>query len=531
MLGRRAGTALALALIVSGCGGGAGKAVPAASSPRAPSSAHVTFTMVWNAAAPSSVARSPRYVPATARSVSVSVNSGTMFYLNSPATSLAIDAPVGTDTFVFQTYDEQNGQGNVLSHAAVSKTIVDGAANVVSASLNGVVASLAIALGAPNTSAGTANSIQVLATAKDADGNTIVGPSDYSVPISLAISDPANSGTLSLSTLSVANPSTNVSLQYSGGTLATASVVASAPGVSAVSAAITPTPTFYFFPLSNSSAEPFGITAGPDGNIWFTELGVNKIGRITPAGVISEFPVGAAVEPEAIAPGPDGRLWFTEYGGSSAGAITTMGQVLQYALTGGCVSEAVAPRADGTVWYGCDGGTVDVLAINGNSQGSATVGSLSFGIVNGPDNNMYVASFNSSSFSKLANVSNSPTTISTGTGSNPDNVVVGPDGAIWYTDRSLSRIGRISTASSSVTATYPTLTPNADPTGLTVGADGALWFTELYNGKIGRITTGGVVTEYTSPSGPATAFSIVSARDGSLWIANYSTSTIEKFVF
>ena len=27
---------------------------------------------------------------------------------------------------------------------------------------------------------------------------------------------------------------------------------------------------------------PEGIVAGPDGNRWFTEPGVNKIGRITP---------------------------------------------------------------------------------------------------------------------------------------------------------------------------------------------------------------------------------------------------------
>ena len=36
---------------------------------------------------------------------------------------------------------------------------------------------------------------------------------------------------------------------------------------------------------------PQSITAGPDGNLWFTEDFGNKIGRITPAGVITEFPI------------------------------------------------------------------------------------------------------------------------------------------------------------------------------------------------------------------------------------------------
>ena len=37
---------------------------------------------------------------------------------------------------------------------------------------------------------------------------------------------------------------------------------------------------------------PRGITAGPDGNIWFAEDGGNRIGRITPAGVVTEFSAG-----------------------------------------------------------------------------------------------------------------------------------------------------------------------------------------------------------------------------------------------
>lgn len=35
------------------------------------------------------------------------------------------------------------------------------------------------------------------------------------------------------------------------------------------------------FPLPTSASEPFGITVGPDGNLWFTEEVGNSIGRIT----------------------------------------------------------------------------------------------------------------------------------------------------------------------------------------------------------------------------------------------------------
>src|SRR5260370_40489576 len=46
--------------------------------------------------------------------------------------------------------------------------------------------------------------------------------------------------------------------------------------------------TEYPVPSGGSSED---ITTGPDGNVWFTEIAGNKIGKITPAGVITEFPL------------------------------------------------------------------------------------------------------------------------------------------------------------------------------------------------------------------------------------------------
>src|SRR6476469_4297796 len=67
------------------------------------------------------------------------------------------------------------------------------------------------------------------------------------------------------------------------------------------------------FRTPDSGAGPVGITAGPDGALWFTESFANRIGRITTNGVISEFPLPVAGSaPVAITRGPDGALWFTE---------------------------------------------------------------------------------------------------------------------------------------------------------------------------------------------------------------------------
>jgi len=48
------------------------------------------------------------------------------------------------------------------------------------------------------------------------------------------------------------------------------------------------------FPLPNTDSFPLWITTGPDGNLWFTEEHGNRIGRITPSGLITEFAVPTA---------------------------------------------------------------------------------------------------------------------------------------------------------------------------------------------------------------------------------------------
>ncbi len=71
-----------------------------------------------------------------------------------------------------------------------------------------------------------------------------------------------------------------------------------------------------------------GITAGPDGNLWFTYQDWNTnesaIGRITTSGVITLFPTPTANSGSSdITTGPDGNLWFTESIGQIGCATTS----------------------------------------------------------------------------------------------------------------------------------------------------------------------------------------------------------------
>jgi streptogramin lyase len=53
---------------------------------------------------------------------------------------------------------------------------------------------------------------------------------------------------------------------------------------------------------------PAGITAGPDGAMWFTNTGNSSIGRITTTGTVTDHRGPDISIPEGITAGPDGAL-------------------------------------------------------------------------------------------------------------------------------------------------------------------------------------------------------------------------------
>jgi virginiamycin B lyase len=80
------------------------------------------------------------------------------------------------------------------------------------------------------------------------------------------------------------------------------------------------TGTFTEFPTPTPNSFPGDITTGSDGNMWFTEQAVEKFGRITPNGVITEFT--GVNSPSSIAAGPDGNLWIASAFVSEVARVT-----------------------------------------------------------------------------------------------------------------------------------------------------------------------------------------------------------------
>ena len=246
-------------------------------------------------------------------------------------------------------------------------------------------------------------------------------------------------------------------------------------------------------PLSEASglAGLAGLTTGPDGNIWFTDLFAAQVGRITPSGAITRFNLPDRGElPEGITTGPDGALWFAEYRGSSSiaagnvcfdsriGRMTTSGDVRYFTIPANACPDVITLGPDGALWF-----TAGVSNQIGRimPSGAMTIYALPHA------------------------------------GSHPEGITTGPDGALWFAERGANQIGRITTGGAI------TEYPIAGASGLfsvIAGPDGALWFTET--GAIGRITTSGVISRFPLLSAYIAPSSIASGPDGALWFTEYS---------
>ncbi len=262
------------------------------------------------------------------------------------------------------------------------------------------------------------------------------------------------------------------------------------------------------FTVPTQGGEPFGITAGPDGNIWFTEERGDKIGMINPAtDAISEFAVPTPnALPARIAVGPDGNLWFTEMGAKQIGMINPATDAISefsvpfepFAITAG---------PDGNLWF-TDAGYVQTVGPDGMlmmtpDQGNLigmfnptthavsefavpTLDPLFGAITTGPDGNLWfteadgnkIGSINPTTYDIVETELPTPNSV-------PIDITTGPDGNLWFTEQGIGQIGTINPVTRSITETD---IPGFIVRGITTGPDGNLWFTEASADEIGVLT-------------------------------------------
>lgn len=167
------------------------------------------------------------------------------------------------------------------------------------------------------------------------------------------------------------------------------------------------------FPVENYY--PTGIAAGADGNLWFAALNAQGnasiIGRVTPTGTMTTYPLSSIVTALAINPiaaGPDGAIWFTIFAaaGSDApaiGRISTTGNITTYSIPSAAYDfseSSIAASPDGGLWFTGNGAVGRIT-----TTGAATIypldptawatyaGAVPMGITAGSDAGMWFPVF------------------------------------------------------------------------------------------------------------------------------------------
>jgi len=204
--------------------------------------------------------------------------------------------------------------------------------------------------------------------------------------------------------------------------------------------------TEYDVPTKNPNLE--GAALGYDGKVYFAEADANKIGRISSSGAIEEFPIATPSSyPSYLTLGTDGNVWFTEAFGK-IGFITTDAKITEFPVPtagSGPVGITVGPKPDFDVWF-AEGA--------GHAVGKSTKAGMMTEFALAPATAMPVS---------LARL----------------------DPYVYVTEQTGNQIIRVSTTGEM--KSYPLPTPNAFPAHIVVGPDGALWFTENIANKIGRL--------------------------------------------
>ena len=273
---------------------------------------------------------------------------------------------------------------------------------------------------------------------------------------------------------------------------------------------------------------PGAMAAGSDGNVWF--INGAGIAKIDASGQVTTYTAGLdpGATPYDLTNGPNGDLWFTDNGATKAvGYITPSGTIHEFSAPAGETPLQIVAGADGNVWfYAAAGPPNEIVKMTpgGTFTGypfMSTLSEIADNMVVGPDGDIWFSDMGTTSIGKIA-PDGTITEYPLAPGALPTNITVGPDGNLWFADNS-SAIGRITT-SGSVQEFKSGLQTGAVPDAIAPGPDGNVWFTDQYGNQraIGRVTPSGQITEFTAGLSDDLPLDITAGADGNLWVPQAS---------
>src|SRR5215211_6292013 len=113
----------------------------------------------------------------------------------------------------------------------------------------------------------------------------------------------------------------------------------------------------------------------------------------------------------------------------------------------------------------------------------------------------------------------------------PQDIVVGPDGNLWFAEKDGDKIGRVTPGDPPLIEEFDVPTNFTDPFNITVGPDGKIWFSGMFNGAggVGRMTPANPTDRQgfggfnvTAPAG------IAAGPDNKIWLGDSAQGKVVR---
>ncbi|MGA8621626.1 MAG: hypothetical protein WB660_24280 [Candidatus Sulfotelmatobacter sp.] len=287
------------------------------------------------------------------------------------------------------------------------------------------------------------------------------------------------------------------------------------------------------YEVPTAKSRPHDPAVAPDGSLWYTGQGANKLGRLDPkTGEFKEYALKTSNSgPHGLVADKDGNIWFTAISAGYVGKLNPKsGEIAEYRPEDGTEIDPHTPvfDHDGILWFTNEEtnyvGRLDPKNGKMTLVKVPTTHAVPYGIVILPNNMPFFCEFGAN---KLASVDPGTMKIREyglpAAGARPRRLALAPDGTIYYTDYARGYLGHFDPLSGKLLKEWASPGgEESEPYGIAITKDGDVWYSESgvkpntlvrFDPKSESFSTKVI------PSGGGTVRNMVAASDGRLYLA------------
>jgi virginiamycin B lyase len=243
------------------------------------------------------------------------------------------------------------------------------------------------------------------------------------------------------------------------------------------------------YEVPTPKSRPHDPALAPDGSLWYTGQGANKLGRLDPkTGEFKEYALKTPNSgPHGLVADQDGNIWFTAISAGYVGKLNPKtGEIAEYRPDAGSKIDPHTPAFDhdGILWFTNEEtnyiGRLDPKIGKMTLIKVPTAHSVPYGIVILPNNAPLFCEFGTN---KLATVDPRTMTIREYTlpdsGARPRRLALAPDGTVYYTDYARGYLGHFDPSAGKLVKEWKSPGGSESrPYGIAIMDDGKIWYSE-----------------------------------------------------